>query len=122
MPEGALRIGALIFGFTVASGVFDSLAFTYAASMWQDGKIAWPFAIKAITSFFIGILMYFMAIRYLGQLGIVLPEVQTLIWFGVTILGVAILGGRALQWPLFDQVIAANVLVSLGWLITRTSA
>ena len=51
-----------------------------------------------------------------------LPEMQTLIWFSVTIIGVAVLGGRFSQWCLLDQIVAANVLISLGWLVMRTSS
>ena len=39
----------------------------------------------------------------------------------MTIIGVTVIGGRFVHWPLFDQIVACNVLVSLGWLITRTS-
>lgn len=122
MSEASLRLSLLIAAFTVGAGVLDSLAFTYSASMWQGGRLVWAQASKAAVSFALGIAMYWGAIRYLGEAGVVLPEIQTLIWFAVTIIGVTILGGRFIHWPLLDQVVAANVLVSLGWLITRTSA
>ena len=121
MPE-QLRLPVLITGFTIASGVLDSLAFTYSADIWQGGRLIWGQASKAAASFALGIAMYWGAIRYLGEAGIVLPEIQTLIWFVVTIVGVTVLGGRFIHWPVLDQIVAANVLVSLGWLITRTSA
>lgn len=120
MSEG-LRLYALIGGFTIAAGVLDSLAFTYSAGVWQSGKLLWGQASKAAVTFALGIGMYWGAIRYLGEAGVVLPEIQTLIWFGVTIIGVAILGGRLGQWHVVDQIVGANVIVSLGWLITRTS-
>jgi hypothetical protein len=122
MEEAEVRLSVLIVGFTVAAGLLDSLAFTYSAGMWQGGKLAWGQASKAAITFALGICMYWGAIRYLGEAGIVLPEIQTLIWFAVTIVGVTVLGGRFIHWPILDQLIAANVLVSLGWLITRTSS
>lgn len=122
MPEASLRLLLLIATFTIGAGILDSLAFTYSASMWQGGRLVWDQASKAAASFALGIAMYWGAIRYLGEAGVVLPEIQTLIWFAVTIIGVTILGGRFIHWPLVDQLVATNVLVSLGWLITRTSA
>ncbi len=119
--SGELRLYVLIGSFTIAAGVLDSLAFTYSAGVWQSGKLLWGQASKAAASFALGIGMYWGAVRYLGEAGIVLPEIQTLIWFVVTILGVAMIGGRFVQWPVLDQVVAANVFVSLGWLITRTA-
>lgn len=116
-----LRIYLAIGSFTLFAGILDSFAFTYSATVWDNGKLLWGQASKAAGTFALGILMYWCAIRYLGQVGIVLPEVQTLIWFTVTILGVATIGGRVIHWPVLDQVVAANVFVSLGWLITRTA-
>lgn len=117
----SVRLFALILSFTIAAGVLDSLAFTYSAGVWQSGKLLWGQVSKAAASFALGIGMYWGAVRYLGEAGIVLPEIQTLIWFAVTIIGVTVLGGRFVHWPVLDQVVAANVFVSLGWLITRTS-
>ncbi len=121
MADTPLTLIVLITGFTVASGIFDSLAFTYASTMWRGGELVWSDATKSAGSFALGIGMYMCAVRYLTEAGIVIPEIQTLIWFGVTIVGVAILGGRAIQWPWLDQLIAINVLFSIGWLISRTA-
>ena len=52
--------------------------------------------------------------EWLEEAGVVLPEIQTLIWFTVTIVGVTLLGGRFIHWPVLDQVVAINVLVSLA--------
>lgn len=116
-----LRLPMLVTGFTIAAGLFDSLAFTYSAGIWQQGKLVWEQLARAAASFALGIATYWVAIRYLGEAGVVLPEIQTLIWFTVTVVGVTVLGGRFLHWPLVDQLVAVNVLLSLGWLITRTS-
>jgi hypothetical protein len=116
-----LRLPVMITGLTIAAGVFDALAFTYSAGMWQGGRLVWGQASRAAASFALGIALYWGAVRYLGEAGVVLPEIQTLIWFAVTVIGVTILGGRFFHWPLLDQIVAANALISLGWLIRRTS-
>jgi divalent metal cation (Fe/Co/Zn/Cd) transporter len=45
--------------------------------------------------------------------------VQTLFWFSATIVGVALLSGRILEWPRVDQLVAAGVLAGIGWLVYR---
>ena len=120
MLEPGIRLALVIAGFTIASGVFDALAFTYSARIWQGDSLVWGEAAKAAGSFAIGITMYWGAVRYLSQAGIVTAELQTLLWFGVTILGVAMLGGRFFHWQFLEQVVALNVLLSLGWLVSRS--
>ena len=122
MLEPRIRLALVITGFTIASGVFDALAFTHSARMWQGERLVWGEAVKAAGSFAIGITMYWGAVRYLSQAGIVTAEMQTLLWFGVTILGVAMLGGRFFHWQLLEQVVALNALLSLGWLVSRSVA
>ncbi len=117
-----LRLSVLVIGFIVASGLLDALAFTYAAGMWRDGRLVAGEAAKSASAFLLGMTMYFGAVRYLGEAGVVLAEIQTLIWFGVTIIGVAILHGRFLHWDPVEHIVAANVVLGLGWLISRTSA
>ena len=82
----------------------------------------WLQAAKAAVAFALGIAMYWGAVRYLSEVGVVLPEIQTLIWFSVTIVGVTVMGGRFIHWPWADQLAGLCALVSLGWLIVRTSA
>lgn len=116
-----LRLPVLIIAFTVAAGLLDALAFMHSAEMWRNGKLVWNHAIRAGMSFALGISMYWGAVRYLEEAGVVLAEIQTLIWFGVTVIGVTVLSGRFTEWPLLEQIVAVNVLIGLGWLITRTS-
>ncbi len=120
--EVNLRLLVLVAGFTLASGIFDALAFTHAASMWKDGRLVWLDAAKSAGSFLLGMTAYCVAVRYLSEAGVVQAEIQALLWFAITMVGVAILGGRFFHWQLLEQLVAVNVLVGLGWLITRTAA
>jgi hypothetical protein len=117
-----LVLWAIVSAFMLASGLLDSLAFTHSAGIWRDGRVVWSEAAKAGVAFSCGIAMYWAGLRYLAAFGIALPEIQTLIWFAATIVGVTILGGRFAQLPAIDQFVAVNGLASLGWLIVRTSA
>ena len=46
-----LRLTVLVVGFTVASGLLDALAFSYAAGMWRDGRLVASVAAKSAGSF-----------------------------------------------------------------------
>jgi hypothetical protein len=61
-----------------------------------------------------GIAMYWLSLRDMSKLGIVSAELQTSVWFGLTIVGVALVSGRFNQWPLLDRLIAVAVAVGLG--------
>lgn len=121
MSDLPLRLPLAITALTVAAGVLDSLAFTYSASIWQGGRLSWLAVAKSGGAFALGIVFYWLSLRYLREAGVVLPEIQTLIWFSVTIVGVTALSGRFASWPLADQVAGVSALASLGWLIVRTS-
>jgi hypothetical protein len=117
--DSQLRLILLVIALTVASGVFDSFGFAHAANMWRAGSLMWTELAKSALGFVVGMLMYWGAVRYLGQAGIVTAELQTLLWFGITIVGVAVLRGRFFAWPASDQLVAFGVMAGLAWLLTR---
>ena len=110
----------LIVVFTLLSGFGDSKGFVLSAKVWESGRLVWQEAVKASIGYGFGILMYWLAIRYLNQFGIVSPEIQTLGWFVVTIVGVAMFSGDFFNWQIVDRVVALCVLVGVGWLLFRT--
>ena len=59
--------------------------------------------------------------RRLNAVGITSPEIQTVTWFGVTLIGVALVSGSFLKWTLLDQTVAVAVLFGIGWLMFRTA-
>ena len=116
-----LKVGLLILGLTLLSGLADSLGFLHAALIWQDRRPIWSELAKSALGFGSGILLYWITLRYLKDVQIVEPEIQTLIWFGVTIVGVALLSGKFAQWRMIDQAAGIVVLAGIGWLLFRTS-
>ena len=112
---------AFIVLFTLLSGVGDAQGFVWAGKVWNGGSFHWPSALKSAAGFQLGVLMYWFALRHLQENGVVAVEVQTLFWFGATIVGVALLGGQFLRWPLVDQLAAAAVLAGICWLMFRTA-
>jgi len=112
---------ALIVVLTLVSGFGDAQGFIHAANIWQSGRLAWDELVKSALGFAFGITMYWLALRSMKEIGIVAPEIQTVIWFGVTIAGVALVSGSFLKWQVADQAVAVLVLVGIGWLLLRTS-
>jgi hypothetical protein len=115
-----LRLFLLVIGLTFISGLCDSYGFTHAANVWRDGKLVEREVVHSAGGFAMGISLYWVAIRYLSEAGIVTAELQTLLWFGTTSIGLALLSGRFLQWRTMDQMIAVFVLFGIGWLLYRT--
>lgn len=117
-----MRSFALIVVFTLLCGTGDALGFVHASRCWQDGRFVWAEALKATAAFQFGVVMYLLALRELSAHGVVATETQTLVWFLATIVGVAALSGQALRWHPIDQLVAALVLVGVGWLLLRTGS
>lgn len=111
----------LIISLTLLSGLADSQGFIHASLMWKKGKIVWDEFIKSSAGFGLGIISYWLIIRYLNEFKIVTPEIQSIGWFAVAIIGVAIASGKFLYWQRIDQLVALGVFVGIGWLIFHTS-
>jgi hypothetical protein len=110
---------ALIGLFTLLSGFGDAEGFVHASKVWQEGRFVWSEALKSLAGFQFGMLMYWLALWKLSNFGVVTVETQTLFWFVATIIGVAVLSGRILRWPVVDQAVAVGVLAGLSWLMYR---
>jgi hypothetical protein len=109
----------LIVAFTLLSGLGDAAGFICASRVWSDGRFVWVEALKCIAGFQFGMLMYWLALWKLSAHGIVAVEIQTLFWFVITIVGVALLNGRVFAWPAVDQAVAGCVLMGVAWLMYR---
>lgn len=111
---------ALILAMTLLSGIADARGFIHADRIWgADGHMRWAELGKSALGFIIGIALYWRCLKHVKQLGILSPEVQTIVWFSVTIIGVAVISGRAFRLPLVDQAVALVVLAGVGWLMFR---
>jgi hypothetical protein len=105
---------------TLVSGLCDAQGFVYAARMWEGGALVKTAAVKSLLYFQAGMTLYFYSLRFLQQANVVSPELQSLFWFSVTLIGVAVINGRAAQWSGIDRLVAVLVLCGIGWLLLRT--
>lgn len=118
MPE-QLRLIVTALSLLVVSGLCDSFGFTYAARIWRDSHMQWHELLRSACGFTAGITIYWLTLRYFSELGVVSAELQTLIWFGTTLIGVGVVSGRFLAWRSADQFVAMLVLAGIAWLLAR---
>lgn len=111
----------LIIGLTLLTGYGDSRGFVHAARIWKNGHVVWDEILQSGFGFGLGIVTYWIAIKFLKEVGVSSAEMQTLIWFGVTIIGVAISSGEFARWKYVEQTVAVAVLLGIGWLLIKTS-
>lgn len=122
MNAHQLLIGGLILGLILLSGIGDSQFFLHASTMWSHGKVVTPEIIKSAIGGVIGIAAYWATVKFLEDFGIVSPEIQTILWFSITIIGVALVSGKFHHWQVIDQVVAFIVILGIGWLLVRTGS
>src|SRR5438105_1621493 len=116
-----IGIALLIIILTLLSGLADAQGFSHAANIWQQGKLTWAELFKSALGFGLGITAYWIVIKYLQAFGIVSAEIQTILWFTVTIVGVEILSGKFFHWHTIDQIVGVSVIAGVIWLLIRTS-
>jgi hypothetical protein len=118
-PE-QFRLVLIVLSLTVISGIGDAHGFIHSAKVWHAGRWVWPEVAQSALGFAFGMSMYWVAVRYYQQLGISLAETQTIFWFAVTLIGVAVVSGKFIHWAWIDQGVALAVLAGIGWLLVRT--
>ena len=94
--KSALIIGAL-FLLTALSAFFDAKGFVYAAQAWRDGALIPATAFRAVVFFLGGVSVYISTIGLQQRLGVHSAALQTLFWFAMTIIGIALLDGRSFR-------------------------
>jgi|SRR3989344_1896265 len=104
---------------TVISGIGDAYGFTHAAKMWVGGILKLSSLLNSAQGFLLGITSYWLSVKFMQDVGILSAEIQSLIWFTVTILGVVLLNGEFIHWRMIDKIVAGSVLVGMSWLLVR---
>jgi len=112
---------ALLIALTLISGLADAQGFIHASNVWLNGKLIWAEVIKSALGFGIGMVAYWMCIRFLQDFSIISPEIQTVGWFTTTIIGVAMFSGKFLHWQIVDQMVGMAVLLGVVWLLARSA-
>lgn len=120
MLNEQVKLLLIIIVISVLSGLADSQGFIHASKIWMNNKLIWNEVGKSALGFAVGITLYWIVLKYMHAAGIVAPEIQTLIWFSITILGVAIISKSFFRWQTIDQLVGVVVLAGVAWLMVRT--
>src|SRR3978361_215206 len=108
-------------GLALLSAVADAQGFLHASRIWDGQRLVWPEIGKSAVGYVVGFTIYWGAVIVFEHIGVHAPEVQTVIWFVFTIIGVGVLSGRFLQWQMLEQAIGVAVLIGLTFLLVRTA-
>src|SRR5688572_28711118 len=104
MLSEQVRLILLIICITILSGIADSQGFIHASKIWVNNKLDWNELGKSALGIAIGISLYWLVLKYMNAAGIAAPEIQTLVWFSVTLLGVALISRNFFRWQTLDQI------------------
>jgi len=119
MPVDQVVSVVMIVVVTILSGLADAQGAVYASRIWQNGQLV-PSELGAAALFFtVGIGLYFIAIRFMQQVGIVAPEIQSAMWYAVVIVGIALISHAFFGWNMLDQIVALGVIGGIIWLSIR---
>ena len=103
----------------VVAGMADAQGFIHASKSWDRGRPVRKELARTALGFTCAISLYLLTVRYLQKVGIALPEVQLILWFATTTIGVSALSGQFFKWRKSDRVVAIGVLVGIAWLLIR---
>ncbi len=112
----------MIIVLTLISGVADAQGAIWASKIWDNDRLNPDALWRAALGFGVGIAVYFITVRFLRNVGVVSPELQTAIYLGVMLVSVALVSRQFFAWQPVDQAVAVAVLVGIVWLSVRTGA
>lgn len=116
--KSALLIVAL-FILTALSAFFDAKGFVYAAQSWREGSWIPAVALRSLVYFLGGVSVYIGTIGLQQRLGVHSAALQTLFWFAMTIIGIALLDGTIAGWSAAQKAVGAAVTIGIGWLLVN---
>jgi hypothetical protein len=120
MSSSTLAAACGAVALTLASGLADSYGFVHAARVWDGGRLIPAELGRSSVGFALGITTYWIVIRFLEQLGVHSVAIQTIGWFGATLVGLAVVTGEFRDWGTANQIVAVGVALGIGWLMVTT--
>ena len=115
------RAVTLFVALTALTGYADSQGFVHAARIWDGNALVWREAMLSGVAFFVGVVAYWVVVRFVSELGVRSAVLQTMGWFAVTIAAVVLTDPGQHRWELLDSATAVIVVSGLGLLLYRTT-
>ncbi len=106
----------------VISGLADSQGFVHAADVWRDEGVSWPSLGRSSLGFVVGMSSYWISIRFMNRVGLATADLQYLVWFLITLIGVGIATGSIRRWSGVDVAVGVMVVAGLCWLTMKGPA
>jgi len=111
----------LFVAFTALTGYADSQGFVHAARVWDDGHLVAREVLISGVAFVVGVVAYWVVVRFVSELGVRSALIQTMGWFAVTIAAVWLTEAGTQRWQLLDTATALVVVAGLGLLLYRAA-
>jgi len=111
----------LFVAFTALTGYADSQGFIHAARVWDGGQLVMREMLVSGLAFFVGVIAYWVVVRYITELGVRSALIQTMGWFAVTIAAVWLTDAGTQRWQTLDTVTAVVVIAGLDLLLYRAA-
>lgn len=118
--KSALLVGALIL-VTALSAYFDARGFVLAAQTWREGSLVPGAIFLSMINFIGGITFYIGSIGIQQRLGIESASMQSIFWFVMTVVGIALMDGTIGQWSMAQRVVGVAVTAGIGWLMVSAA-
>jgi hypothetical protein len=110
-----------LFVVTALSAYFDARGFVYAAQSWKNGSLIASTALLSLVNFVGGVTLYILSIGFQQRLGVQSAAVQSIFWFGMTVMGIALMDGTIAQWTMTQRAVGVVVSAGIGWLLISTA-
>ena len=122
MSPNNIFSGIMIVILTVITGYADAQGAIWASKIWENDRLNPDALWRAGLGFGVGIAVYFVMLRFLRNVGVVTPEVQTGIYMIVMLVTVALVSRAFFTWQLFDQILGVALVLGMIWLSIRTAS
>ena len=110
---------AIYLGLTVLAGLADAYGFSEASRIWGQGPWSAAALVRSGAGYAVGIVLYWLSLRFITASGVLSATVQTLAWFVITVIGVAVLSGDAKQWDVGAYVLAVIAVAAVAGLLVK---
>jgi hypothetical protein len=104
---------------TVLSGLADGYGFSEASRIWREGSPSVFAIVRSGIGYALGIILYWLALRFVNAAGVTSASVQTLSWFVITIIGVAVLSGDFKEWDVGAYMLAVVAIAAVAGLLIK---
>jgi hypothetical protein len=110
---------AIYLGLTILAGLADAYGFSEASRIWRAESWSAAALARSGIGYAVGIFLYWLSLRFITASGVFSATVQTLTWFVITVIGVAVLSGDFEKWDVGSYVLAVVAVAAVAGLLVK---